>query len=101
MKKIIPILLAFLAVGITLWLLFSNTSSDAPDREWREYLGGPDRNHYSVLEEITIENVQNLEMAWQYHTQDTGQIQCNPIIVDGVLYGMTATTLPFAVNAAT
>src|SRR5690606_33161631 len=32
---------------------------------------------------------------------DTGQIQCNPIIVNGTLYGMTASALPFAVNAAT
>lgn len=33
--------------------------------------------------------------------QDSGQIQCNPIIVNGVLYAMTATVQPFALNAAT
>lgn len=71
------------------------------DREWREYLGGPDRNHYSVLDQINADNVHQLEVAWTYHTTDTGQIQCNPIIVNGVLYGMTASTLPFALNAAT
>src|SRR5690606_21948191 len=31
----------------------------------------------------------------------TGQIQANPIIVDGVLYSMTATAEPFALNAST
>ncbi|MFC4870960.1 PQQ-binding-like beta-propeller repeat protein [Negadavirga shengliensis] len=71
-----------------------------PDREWKEYLGGPERNHYSVLDHITKDNVKELEVAWTYHTGDTGQIQCNPIIVHGVLYGMTATTQPFAIEAA-
>ncbi|WP_026463548.1 PQQ-binding-like beta-propeller repeat protein [Adhaeribacter aquaticus] len=73
----------------------------ASGRDWSEYLGGPDRNHYSTLKQITASNVAQLKVAWQYHTLDSGQIQCNPIIVDGVLYGMTATTQPFAVDAAT
>nr|MDQ3394199.1 PQQ-binding-like beta-propeller repeat protein [Bacteroidota bacterium] len=38
--------------------------------------------------------------AWEYHTKDSGQIQCNPIIVNGILYGMTAVTQPFAIDAA-
>lgn len=70
-------------------------------REWPEYLGGPDRNHYSPLKEITPENVKNLVVAWEYHTRDSGQVQCNPIVVDGVLYAMTATVQPFALDAAT
>jgi quinoprotein glucose dehydrogenase len=69
--------------------------------DWREYLGGPDRNHYSTLTQINPSNVNQLKVAWEYHTLDSGQIQCNPIIVDGVLYGMTASTQPFAVDAAT
>ena len=69
--------------------------------EWREYLGGPERNHYSPLKQIDKNNVEELQVAWEYHTLDSGQIQCNPIIVDGVLYGMTATTRPFALDAAT
>lgn len=70
-------------------------------REWREYLGGPERNHYSPLDQINAKNVDQLQMAWEYHTGDSGQIQCNPLMVDSVLYGMTATTRPFAVDAAT
>lgn len=69
--------------------------------EWREYLGGPERNHYSPLTQINAGNIAQLKIAWEYHTRDSGQIQCNPIIVNGVLYGMTATTRPFAVDAAT
>tara|TARA_R110002020_G_scaffold312101_3_gene527616 strand:- start:42356 stop:44479 length:2124 start_codon:yes stop_codon:yes gene_type:complete len=69
--------------------------------DWSEYLGGPGRNHYSTLDQINVDNVGNLKVAWQYSTLDTGQIQSNPLIIDGVLYGMTATTEPFALNAAT
>lgn len=98
-------LLTYWAVMFYLLGLLSCSSTsgdkDFSDREWREYLGGPDRNHYSVLDQINEENVHQLEVAWMYHTLDTGQIQCNPIIVNGVLYGMTASTLPFALNAAT
>lgn len=70
-------------------------------REWREYLGGPERNHYSPLDQINESNAKQLKIAWEYHTGDSGQIQCNSIIIDGILYGMTATTRPFALNAAT
>ncbi len=103
-KPSLPVKLgALIIIGIATWLVvFGKPDKSEPeDREWREYLGGPDRNHYSVLDQITAENVARLEVAWQYHTYDTGQIQCNPIIVNGVLYGMTAKTQPFAINAAT
>ncbi|MDZ7757268.1 hypothetical protein [Rhodohalobacter sp.] len=69
--------------------------------EWFEYQGGPDRNQYSTLDQINRQNVSRLEVAWEYHTGDTGQVQTNPIIVNDTLYGMTATVRPFALNAAT
>ncbi|MFT4033576.1 MAG: PQQ-binding-like beta-propeller repeat protein [Siphonobacter sp.] len=76
------------------------SQSDKPV-EWPEYLGGPDRNHYSTLDQINIQNVQNLKVAWEYHSKDSGQVQCNPIIVQGVLYGVTASNQVFALDAAT
>ena len=70
--------------------------------EWREYLGGPERNHYSSLDQINSQNVNQLEKAWEFHTGDTsGQMQCNPIIVDGILYATTASIEVFALDAAT
>ena len=70
-------------------------------KQWEEYLGGPDRNHYSSLTQIDLNNVTELEKAWEYHTGDSGQIQCNPIIVDKRLYAVTATGEPFSLDAAT
>src|SRR3990170_5641331 len=76
-------------------------TSDNRSREWPQYLGGPDRNHYSELDQINLSNVSELKIAWEYHTRDSGQIQCNPIIVNGILYGVTPTVQPFALDAAT
>ncbi len=100
MKKFLVVLVACLVIGY----LACKQGAEKPSygtNEWKEYLGGPERNHYSPLDEINKNNVQQLKVAWEYHTFDSGQIQCNPIIVNGVLYGMTATTRPFAVDAAT
>ncbi len=69
--------------------------------QWGEYLGGPDRNHYSRLSQINPENVKNLKVAWSYATPDSGQMQVNPIIVEGILYGVTPSVQAFALNAAT
>lgn len=99
MKKFyIPIVL-FVVMLILSWATLKNTI--VPDQNWSEYLGGADRNHYSSLAQINVSNVSKLAIAWEYHTQDTGQMQCNPIIVNGTLYGMTASTQPFAIDAVT
>lgn len=81
---------------------FSSCLLDNQDEEWREYLGGADRNHYSSLTQINTANVGQLQQVWEFHTGDTsGQMQCNPIVVDGLLYGSTASIEIFALNAST
>lgn len=70
-------------------------------KNWGAYQGGADRNQYSTLKQITPANVAGLEVAWEYHSGDTGQVQTNPLVINDTLYGMTATVQPFALNAAT
>ncbi len=76
-----------------------------PDAQgWRYYRGDPGSNAYSNLDFINRDNVKNLEVAWIYQTGDTSSgssIQCNPLIIDGVLYGISAGAKAFALNAAT
>lgn len=98
-SKSFLVILIILVGGLAL-LYFYNTSRESTD-DWAEYLGGPDRNHYSSLTQIDSNNVDQLEVAWEYHSGDSGQVQCNPIIVDGVLYGVTASVNVFALDAAT
>ncbi|HXQ79845.1 MAG TPA: hypothetical protein VN775_00945, partial [Opitutaceae bacterium] len=61
----------------------------AAGSDWPEYLGGPERNHYSTLDQINTANVRRLRVAWEYHSGDFGQVQCNPVVIGGVLYGAT------------
>ncbi|SHG40966.1 quinoprotein glucose dehydrogenase [Chryseolinea serpens] len=58
---------------------------------WSVYRGDAGSTGYSTLDEITPENVNQLEVAWTYHTGDAREgnrsaIQCNPIIVNGKMY---------------
>lgn len=71
------------------------------DIDWPEYLGGPDRNHYSPLVQIDTSNVQRLSVAWSYSAPDTGQMQMNAIVVKGVLYGVSSALQVFALDAVT
>ncbi|MCU0397934.1 MAG: PQQ-binding-like beta-propeller repeat protein [Cyclobacteriaceae bacterium] len=55
---------------------------------------------------INTSNVHQLQVAWVYHTNDAdtvnkSQIQCNPIIIDSVLYGTTPQLVVFALDAST
>ena len=68
---------------------------------WSEYLGGPDRNHFSTLSQITLDNVTDLAVAWSYETKIKGQMQMNPIIIDTILYGVDPAKQPVAIHAKT
>ena len=56
------------------------------------YLGDKASSQYSGLTQIDKNNVHQLKVAWTYSSNDKdpdnrSQIQCNPLIVDGILYG--------------
>jgi quinoprotein glucose dehydrogenase len=81
-----------------------NSSSDHSG--WGTYAGSKDGNRYSSNNQITLKNVNQLKVAWIYssHDRDTGnrsQNQCNPIMVDGVLYATSPKLKLFALDAAT
>ncbi len=73
---------------------------------WKTYAGSKDGIRYSSNEQINADNVSQLQVAWTYSSgdMDTGnhsQNQCNPIMIDGILYGTTPKLKLFALNAAT
>ena len=77
-----------------LLLLLGILNSRAADENWASYLGDNSRSHFSKLKQIDRDNVGRLEVAWTYHSGDArsdnlSQIQCNPLVIDGVLYGTT------------
>jgi quinoprotein glucose dehydrogenase len=108
-KNRIPIIFSWFLV----YLFFGFGCSDnrnqiSVDSEtaWPVYLGDNASSQYSPLDQINTENVHLLEPVWEYKTEklkkdDRTQIQCNPLIIDGILYGTSPKLRVFALNAAT
>jgi quinoprotein glucose dehydrogenase len=75
-------------------------------REWRVYHGDSGGRQWSPLDEIQPSNVARLAPAWEYAAGGTAegqptQIQCNPLVVAGVLYGISPGLAAFALDATT
>src|SRR6476646_2306655 len=92
--------------ALSLLLIACNSVQRDKFSGWNMVHGNSTANKYSSLAQIDTTNVQQLEVAWTYHTGDAdtaahSQIQCNPIIVNGVLYGTTPQLKLVAIDAAT
>lgn len=86
--------------------LSCSSSGDNNYTGWSNYGGSKDMIRYSSLTQVDTNNVTQLKVAWTYHTGDAdtvnhSQIQCNPIVVDGILYGVGPQMKLFAIDAAT
>lgn len=76
----------------------------AAEGNWASYLGDDARSHFSQLEQIHSGNVTRLQVAWTFHSDDAradnlSQIQCNPLIIESVLYGTSPGLKLFALDA--
>jgi quinoprotein glucose dehydrogenase len=69
--------------------------------EWPAYGGGPEQIRYSPLTQINTGNVARLAVAWTYDTGESGGLQTQPLVIDGVLYGYTPSHKTFALRAGT
>ncbi len=99
MRVFLGLLTAYLALSIPLAL--SQNAGETRIQDWPAYGGGPANIHYSPQAQINRSNVKQLEIAWTFDTGEQGGLQTSPIIVGGVLYGITPTQNVFALNAAT
>jgi len=68
---------------------------------WSAYGGGPDQSKYVVQNQITKENVSDLEVAFTYSTNDNISYLNNPIIVDSIMYVLAKNRSLVAINATT
>ncbi|XOV91307.1 MAG: PQQ-binding-like beta-propeller repeat protein [Bacteroidota bacterium] len=97
-----------LRLSIQFTVIFVLTSCIKSDKyiNWDAYLGSKTSLQYSKANQITRENVKSLEVAWEYHAGDASskgrsQIQCNPLVIDGVLYASSPIMNFFALDATT
>lgn len=69
---------------------------------WTRSQGDAGSRRYSALAGINRRNVGRLAVAWTYHSNDGARnIQCTPIVVDGVMFAPTAGRSIVALDAAT
>jgi len=78
--------------------------------EWPYYGGDPGGSRYSPLTDINTQNVQRLEIVWQWKHFDTrlpaygttpGSFESTPLMIDGVLYVTTPYNNAAALDAET
>jgi quinoprotein glucose dehydrogenase len=82
--------------------VFGKKGDAGEGRDWPAYGGHPGGTRYSPLKQITRTNVSRLQVAWTYDTADgPGDPQTQPIVVDGVLFGVTPRHKVVALDAST
>jgi len=89
-----------------LFFIASCSQNEKEYNTWNNYGGSKENIHYSSLTEIDTSNVSQLQPAWIFNTGDAdtvknSQIQCNPIIVDSIMYVTSPTLKLFALHAGT
>lgn len=94
-------------IALSAFLFFSCKPTVKKNYEgWTTYNGTNEALKYSSLTQVDTSNVQQLKIAWEYHaggadTANTSQMQCNPIVVNGILYGVSPQLKLFALDAGT
>ena len=68
---------------------------------WSAYGGTPDQIRYSALQQINRRTVTQLRVAWTYDSGESGGLQTQPIVADGVLYAYTPSHKTVALRADT
>jgi quinoprotein glucose dehydrogenase len=118
MKIAWPPLTQALLLGTGILLFGSCAHPNRDKADWPIYGGNKAGNRYSSLRQIDRNNVKELQVVWMYDSNDPAgneptdpgasrhrrqphEIQCQPIVVHGILYGTTGTMKLFALDAAT
>jgi alcohol dehydrogenase (cytochrome c) len=95
------------ALAATLLICAGAASAQTPSgsedpNNWAQYHRTSNGWRYSPLDQINRDNIKNLKVAWIHQAGDiTGGMQETPIVVDGIVYSMTAGTRVAAIDGKT
>jgi quinoprotein glucose dehydrogenase len=85
-------LVCALFVFVALWSLPGRGQKGSPGGEWRAYSADEGSTRYSPLDQVTRDNVGNLQVAWTWKFDNFGTpaqtvtTETTPLMVNGVLY---------------
>ena len=96
-KKVISFLATTILASMASPVSFSQQGTSVYEGDWPSWAGSSNASRYSPLDQITTENVNDLEIAWRWSTQGFGPgtdfvNPSTPLEVDGVLYANVGTT---------
>jgi quinoprotein glucose dehydrogenase len=83
-----------------LFALLACTHAHAQD-DWPMIGGTSGNSHYSSLRQINRSNIAQLKVAWSFDTGEPGGLETTPIVLDGVLYGLTPSQKVIALDSTT
>ena len=69
--------------------------------EWLNWRGTDNAWGYSPLDQITLDNVGELQLAWSWAMDETGSQEAAPLAHDGILYGPNPRGVIQALDGAT
>src|SRR5437763_6201540 len=75
--------------------------ADKEPQNWLTYSGSPMSQRHSPLNQITPENVKNLELQWVFQARSLEKFEATALVVDGIMYTVQAPNDVIAMDAAT
>jgi quinoprotein glucose dehydrogenase len=90
-----------------LFSFFTLGSCKHSDRSWGTYKSDAASSSYAALRQINKNNVKQLKLAWTFLPEDAAEgsrfngSQCNPIVINDVMYTASARHRIYAINATT
>ncbi len=94
------VVLTLASLSVSLSMAAPPAGGAGPD--WSDYFGTPDGWRHSTLAQINRTNVRKLKVAWIHQAGDlTGGMQTTPIVIDGIIYTISANNRVQAVDGKT
>ncbi|MEO8471265.1 MAG: pyrroloquinoline quinone-dependent dehydrogenase [Chryseolinea sp.] len=95
------------SVIMPLFLLIESCREEkSQERAWSVYKGDALSSSSADLDQIDTKNVSKLALAWTFIPNDSrgtrvGNSECNPIVIDGIMYATSARHRLYAIDAKT
>ena len=111
-RNTVSVRVLLLMLTTVLWAPSALAQTGALNGQWRSYGGDDGSTKYAALDQIDADNVDRLQVAWQWASPDTpivtenralrvGAFKATPLMVDGVLYIRTSLSIVAAIDAET
>lgn len=105
--KLIPMQIRGALTVMLLVLCAGCQPQDDTLSNWSVYKGDAESTSYSSLDQIHLDNVHQLEVAWTYAHDDVpegmrfGKYECNPIVIDEIMYATSSRSWLYALDGCT